>query len=61
VNTPIKTEVTIVVPPQLVEQIDALSELYVQKLDGDGEAIRRLVETSILTHGIRCVREGLDK
>jgi len=61
VNQPIKTEVVIVVPPALVEDIDALTELYAQKLDGDRDATRRLVETSILQHGIRCLREGLDK
>lgn len=61
VNTHINTEVTITVPAQLVEQIDSLTELYVQKLDGDRVAIRRLVETSMMQHGIRCLTEGLDK
>jgi len=60
-NTPIETEVTIVVPPALVEDLDALTELYVRKLDGDRDATRRLVETSILQQGMRCLREGLDK
>jgi hypothetical protein len=57
----VETKVVIVVPPTLVEDVDALTELYVRKLDGDPAATRCLVETSILQHGIRCVREGLDK
>jgi hypothetical protein len=53
--------VVVVVPSLLVAELDALTELYVQKLDGDRVAVRRLVETSMMQHGIKALKEGLDK
>ena len=60
-NERIEAKDVIVIPVALAADIDALTELYIAKLDGDRVAIRRLVETSLLQHGIAALREGLDK
>lgn len=60
-NERVATKDVILIPPALASDIDALTELYMRKLDGDLVAVRRLVETSILQHGIKALMDGLDK
>ena len=57
-NEPIETRVVITVPPALTADFEALVELYVTELDGDRDAVRRLVETSVITHGMRVLKEN---
>lgn len=59
-NQPIESKAVIVIPPALVPAIDHLvTEYALAHKEEPGEAVRRIIEITVLQRGIRAVREGM--
>ena len=59
-NSKIESKVVIVVPPALAPMLDHLvTEYALANKEEPGEAVRRIIEITVLQRGIASIREGL--